>query len=282
MLAEHVHNKIVASPEVFQRVNLHVKVLAEIMDEFSSALHRNRKSPYTQFIGTKHKERTSLLAALRRQINTSLKLVYDPVKIQAAKYLKERMKNARLWIYDTISYYETSLIIRGLMLKCEEKSFSQPLTELGVDKIIEDLSKTQEQFEALRFKRVDHKLDNKKPQKKVTRRKLIQALYPLLSVIDFGAVHEPQVFAGIAGYIKLLIRDTNALTRTRQTHSQNKKAHLQKKTVFNPPELKESQQPDENEKDKKSTFPIDAGGNGSNSIPKDYPPDDSEKKGRSG
>lgn len=201
----------------------YLTAIQKAADNLEWAFMRNMASLYTEHIREKHLERRDYLTALRRAISTAQKLRATPDVVTAANAFKQEMKSCGFWVWYKISFMEATAIIYPLLRKMAQAPFAQWGEAVGVSTILSELQRSQEEFEVLFNNRIDERSSDMTPTQVEGRTELLESIFELFAVVNFGAKSDPEMFAAPAKQIRELVSRTNAITRAGQTRAENGK-----------------------------------------------------------
>ncbi len=199
----------------------YVEAVSLTTDAMEAVFSRSLKHPLTIEINVKHSQRSDLLVALKRSIGSSEKISSNQTVSDAAKAIKQELINRDLWQHHYLSYGLATATIRSILEMLNREPFSQWVSILGLQTIIDQLQQTQTTFEVLVNERIEDKSKDTVMVMVAAKQKLLDALLPMLVVIDFGVTNDPTTYQEIGGYLEELIQEINAKTRASATRDQN-------------------------------------------------------------
>ncbi len=191
------------------------------LDDIEMVFKHSRVSPCTEKIKRKHAERVALLTAVRRMIGVAQSMLPFPEKVEAANSLKRAMKERGWWIYDNVYYRKATAVIIPFLELMAEEPFARWVIDTGVQPILTELDRVQQDFTALYNERIEEWSSDMTPTQSVVREKAIEVAWEILSAINFGAQTDPETYSEVAASIRELIIETNGITRAAQTRDKN-------------------------------------------------------------
>lgn len=199
----------------------YITAVQEAVYNFKAAFSKNSKNPFTVVIKEKHKERFFLYIALKRQINTALKLITNPTMVAGAANLKREMKECGLWTNKSLSYRDATKTIHQIVQKFAMEPFTQWVTDASLQTIVASLGTAQGEYETLKQDRFEEMGSDMTPIESDARNNLIEDVLSTLAMIDFGSRRNNEAFVDPAQEISEMITETNALTRASETRASN-------------------------------------------------------------
>lgn len=225
-------NKAVAGNE---EIAPFITVVQQVISNMEKVFMKNSKHPLTAVINDKHSERLSLLMVLKRQISATQKMKRNPSLVETGNRLYQEMKDSGWWSYQNFSYSDADKVIRTVIDKFSGEPYAQWLVTIKAETSIADLQASQEEFEALVALRAEQSDNELTPEEKHVHTDLVEAVLDLLVLVNFGARHNEAVFGQVAYDVSKMIRDTNALTKARETRSQDNSSEVQLPTIVTQP-----------------------------------------------
>jgi hypothetical protein len=185
------------------------------------ATTRGDGSTFTPEIKARHGLRVESLVAWRYLLRTRQKENTKPEIAKAGRELKALLVKSGLWRITNLSHVHMSRFIASLIQLFSVPENRALLETLGMTEAFDVLVDWERQYGALQTQRIEERAGDTGPRLLPARNRLLQSLNALVAYIAVNAQIDADGFGAAAEQIAMVVKATNAVTRSGKTRRDN-------------------------------------------------------------